>query len=133
MVGGRRYGFGAKWRRGVGRGDHACLVCDSDEDRWRATLEFTRAGLARGERTLCVARTGGEQEASARLGVLNPVRADQLVVAPAAEAMGYAGGLPFDIPERDAIWREQVRDGDRRRLHRPQRDRRHALADRGST
>ena len=23
--------------------------------------------------------------------------------------MGYAGGLPFDIPERDAIWREQVR------------------------
>ena len=83
---------------GLRRGDHACLVCDSDEDRWRATLEFTRAGLARGERTLCVARTGGEQEASARLGVLNPVRADQLVVAPAAEAMGYAGGLPFDSP-----------------------------------
>ena len=51
-----------------------------------------RAGSGRAP---CVARTGGEQEASARLGVLNPVRADQLVVAPAAEAMGYAGGLPF--------------------------------------
>jgi hypothetical protein len=94
---------------GLRRGDHACLVCDSDDERWRATLEFTRAGLARGERTLYVVRTGGEEEALSRLGVLNPVRADQLVVAPAAEAMGYAGGLPFDIPERDALWREQVR------------------------
>jgi anti-anti-sigma factor len=94
---------------GLRRGDHACLVCDSDDERWRATLEFTRAGLARGERTLYVARTGGEEEASVRLAMLSPVRDDQLVVAPAAEAMGYAGGLPFDIPERDAIWREQVR------------------------
>ena len=94
---------------GLGRGDHACLVCETDEERWRAALEFTRAGLARGERTLYVARTGGEEEARARLGVLHSVRPDQLVVASAAEAMGYANGSPFDIAARDAIWREQVR------------------------
>lgn len=94
---------------GLRRGDHACLVCDSDEERWGAALQFTRAALARGERTLYVARAGGAEEASARLGVLTSVREDQILVVPAAEAMGYAGGAPFDIPERDAAWREQVR------------------------
>ena len=94
---------------GLGRGDHACLVCESDEDRWRAAIEFTRAGLARGERTLYVARAGSDDEARARLGVLSTVRPDQMLVAPAAEAMGYAGGAPFDTAERDALWREQVR------------------------
>lgn len=94
---------------GLGRGDHACLVCDSDEERWRAALEFTRGGLARGERTLYVARAGSVEEARARLGVLRSVRPDQLVVVSAAEAMGYADGSPFDIAARDAAWREQVR------------------------
>jgi hypothetical protein len=94
---------------GLRRGDHACLVCESDEDRWRAVVEFTRGGLARGERTLYVARAGGEDEARRRLDVLYRVRPDQMIVASAADAMGYAGGAPFDIAERDAAWREQVR------------------------
>lgn len=94
---------------GLKRGDHACLVCESDDERWRTALEFTRAGLARGERTLYVARAGNEEEARARLGVLSPLRDDQMLVVSAAEAMGYAGGAPFDIPERDAAWRDQVR------------------------
>lgn len=94
---------------GLGRGDHACLVCETEDERWRAALEFTRGGLARGERTLYVARAGDEDEARQRLGALFSVREDQLLVAPAAEAMGYAGGARFDIAERDAAWREQVR------------------------
>lgn len=94
---------------GLRRGDHACLVCETDEARWRAVMEFTRGGLARGERTLHVARAGTEEEARQRLDGLYRVRADQMVVAPAAEAMGYAGGSAFDIVARDAAWREQIR------------------------
>lgn len=94
---------------GLGRGDHACLVCETDDERWRAALEFTRAGLARGERTLYVARAGTAEEARRRLEVLFRVREDQLIVASAAEAMGFAGGARFDVAERDAAWREQVR------------------------
>ena len=93
---------------GLGRGDHACLVCETDDERWRAVLEFTRGGLARGERTLYVARAGSDEEARRRLDVLNSVRPDQMLVAPADKAMGYRGGSPLDIAERDGVWREQV-------------------------
>jgi anti-anti-sigma factor len=94
---------------GLGRGDHACLVCETEDERWRAVMEFTRAALARGERTLYVARAGDAEQARRRLDALDRVRDDQLVVAPAADAMGYAGGAPFDVVERDAAWRAQVR------------------------
>lgn len=94
---------------GLRRGDHACLVCETDDERWRGALEFARAALARGERMLYVARAGGADEAQARLGVLPSVRSDQLLVAPAAVAMGYADGAALDVAEHDAAWREQVR------------------------
>lgn len=96
----------ASWgASGIGRGDHACVVCESREERWAAVEAFLRAGLDRGERMLYVARGGGEQEARERLGELGE-RA--LIVVPAPLAMGYANGGGFDPVERDVAWRELV-------------------------
>lgn len=94
---------------GLGRGDHACLVCETAAERWNAVEEFARAGVVRGERMLYVARAGDEDEAQKRLGALDSVGAGELVVVPAAIAMAFAGGARFDPAERDAAWREQVR------------------------
>lgn len=94
---------------GLGRGDHACLVCETDAERWGAVAEFARAGVVRGERMLYVARAGDEEEAQRRLGALDGAGAGELVVVPAAIAMAFADGARFDPAERDAAWREQVR------------------------
>jgi anti-anti-sigma factor len=94
---------------GIGRGDHACLVCETDAERWSAVEEFARAGVVRGERMLYVARAGDEEEAQRRLGALDSAGAGELVVVPAAIAMAFADGARFDPAERDAAWREQVR------------------------
>jgi len=93
---------------GLGQGDHACLVCETEAERWGAVEEFARAGLERGERLLYVARAGDEGEAERRLLALDSA-GGELIVAPAALAMAYAGGARFDPAERDAAWREQVR------------------------
>lgn len=93
---------------GIGQGDHACLVCETDAERWEAVKEFARAGLERGERMLYVARAGDEDEARRRLLAIDG-SGGELIVAPAAIAMAYAGGGRFDPAERDAAWREQVR------------------------
>lgn len=98
---------GAEGAGGLSRGDHACLVCETDAERWSAVEEYARAGVGRGERTLYVARAGDEQEAQRRLGSLDGP--GELIVAPAAIAMAFADGAGFDAAARDAAWREQVR------------------------
>ena len=100
---------GSEGVSGLGRGDHACLVCETDAERWSAVEEFARAGVERGERMLYVARAGDEEEAQRRLHAVGAGGAGELIVAPAAIAMAYAGGGRFDPAERDAAWREQVR------------------------
>lgn len=94
---------------GLGRGDHACLVCETDAERWSAVEEFARACVKRGERMLYVARAGDEDEAQRRLGVVGDAGVGEFIVAPASIAMAFADGTRFDPAERDAAWREQVR------------------------
>jgi len=94
---------------GLGRGDHACLVCETDAERWNAVEVFARAGVKRGERMLYVARAGDEEEAQRRLQAIDGAGDGELIVAPAAIAMAFADGVRFDPAERDAAWREQVR------------------------
>jgi anti-anti-sigma factor len=94
---------------GLGRGDHACLVCETEAERWSAVEEFARAGVKRGERLLYVARAGEEEAARRRLQAVGDAGAGELIVAPASIVMAYADGARFDPAERDAAWREQVR------------------------
>lgn len=102
-------GRASEGAEGLGRGDHACLVCETEAERWNAVEQFARAGVKRGERMLYVARAGDGEEAQRRLHAIDAAGDGELIVAPAAIAMAFAGGAPFDPAERDAAWREQVR------------------------
>jgi anti-anti-sigma regulatory factor len=62
---------------GVGRGmraaavrpgDHACAIYRSDEEHWEISADFLAAGLARGERVVCVDDGGTADAVLRRLG-----------------------------------------------------------------
>jgi anti-anti-sigma factor len=91
------------------RGDHACLVCETDDERWSTVSRFVERGLERGERTLYVASDHDEEHVLARLGPRAPA-AGELLVAPAEAAYGYADGNSFDHVTRVSAWEAQVQD-----------------------
>jgi anti-anti-sigma factor len=87
-------------------GDHACLVCETDSERWDAVARFLRRGLEQGERTVYVTAEHGEDELRAQLDLGEA--GDGLLIVPAPIAQGYADGGGFDYVERLAAWRQQA-------------------------
>jgi anti-anti-sigma factor len=87
----------------LGPGDHACLVCESDDEHWSVLRRYLRLGLERGERTVYISAHYDDAAVRERLR-LDP----DLLVLPAAQAQGYADG-DFDYMERLDAWEEQAR------------------------
>jgi anti-anti-sigma factor len=91
----------------LSRGDHACLVCASDEERWSIVSEYVRRGIEAGERTLYVTAEHSVLEVVRALDIGDAV-GGELVVLPAAVAPGYAEG-DFDYIARLGEWEAQAR------------------------
>jgi anti-anti-sigma factor len=83
-------------------GDHACLVCASDDERWGLVSEYLRGGLERGERTIYITAEHSEEEV--RQALSPEANADELTVVPASVAHGYGAGGGFDYVERLGVW-----------------------------
>lgn len=86
-------------------GDHACLVCASDDERWGMVSTYFRGGRDRGERTVYVAAEHTEEQVRGALA-LDGAGAD-LIVVPAAVAHGYTDGR-FDYVERLGLWADHA-------------------------
>lgn len=86
-------------------GDHACLVCASDDERWNLVSAYVRGGLERGERTVYV--TAEHTEEQVRRALALDARHDELVVVPAKGARdGRTGRL--DYVERLGAWADRA-------------------------
>lgn len=76
-------------------GEHACAIYRSDEEHWEITADYLGAGLARGERVVCV-----DDDGSAR-AVLRRLAEDGLDTGP-HRARGQLLVEPAQLPPRRA-------------------------------
>lgn len=87
----------------LGPGDHACLVCDSDQERWITVADFLRHGIECRERTVLITAAEPADQILRRLGP----SASELSVLSAPIAHGYGDG-EFDYVERLAGWCDEA-------------------------